>query len=167
MKLRKEVAVLVRPTKLRRIENIPTAPYFIPAEKEVSGMPKNVLKLEELEAIRLKDLEGFEQKECAEKMEISRPTFQRILLTAREKIADSLLNGKIIHIEGGHFTCHTCPVKCQNCGNEWTERVEKAEFIKNGKYTCSSCGSTKITCQKKCQGKLRRSYCWCYDSQEK
>jgi len=80
---------LARPTKWRKIENIPTITYFIPSDKDVAEVPENILKLEELEAIRLKDLEGLEQGECAEKMEVSRPTFQRILLSAREKIADS------------------------------------------------------------------------------
>lgn len=80
---------MARPTKWRKIENIPTITYFIPSDKDVAEVPENILKLEELEAIRLKDLEGLEQGECAEKMEVSRPTFQRILLSAREKIADS------------------------------------------------------------------------------
>ena len=76
---------MARPTKWRKIENIPTIPYFIPSETDISELPQNILKIEELEAIRLKDLEGLEQEECAAKMEVSRPTFQRILLSAREK----------------------------------------------------------------------------------
>ena len=95
---------MARPTKWRKIENIPIVPCFIPADKNMRGIPENRLKLEELEAIRLKDLEGLDQGECAEKMEISRPTFQRILAAAREKIADSLVNGKPIRIGGGNFT---------------------------------------------------------------
>ena len=102
---------MARPTKWRKIENIPTIPYFIPSETDVAEVPENILKLEELEAIRLKDLVGLEQGECAEKMEVSRPTFQRILLSAREKIADSLINGKTIHVEGGNFTLNIFPVK--------------------------------------------------------
>ena len=78
---------MARPTKWRKIEHIPAIPYFVPSETEVAELPENILKLEELEAIRLKDLEGLEQGECAERMEISRPTFQRILLSAREKVA--------------------------------------------------------------------------------
>src|SRR5574344_694836 len=99
---------MARPTKWRKIENIPTISYFAPSDEDVSELPKNILKLEELEALRLKDLEGLEQEECADKMEVSRPTFQRILLSAREKVADSLVNGKIILIEGGNFTRHIC-----------------------------------------------------------
>lgn len=150
---------MARPTKWRRIENIPTIPYFIPSEKDIAEIPENVLKLEELEAIRLKDLEGFEQGECAEKMEISRPTFQRILLSAREKIADSLVNGKVIHIEGGNFTRNICPVRCLNCTKEWMESYENMDSIKNGAYTCPACGSTEVICGQNCKGRFCRSKC--------
>ena len=142
---------LARPTKWR-IENIPSVPYFIPSAKDVEEIPENILKLEELEAIRLKDLEGLEQSECAEKMEVSRPTFQRILLSAREKIADSLVNGKIIHIEGGNFTRNICPVRCLDCGKEWVESYENMDSIKNGEYACPACGSAKIACEQSCKG---------------
>jgi len=61
------------------------------------------LTVEEAEAIRLKDLEALEQEDGAEKMNISRPTFQRVLAAGRKKIADALLNGKAIRIEGGNY----------------------------------------------------------------
>lgn len=125
----------------------------------MAEVPENILKLEELEAIRLKDLEGLEQGECAQKMEVSRPTFQRILLSAREKIADSLINGKTIHIEGGKFTRNICPVKCVECGKEWTESIENLEAIKSGAFTCSVCGSEKIICEPNCNQKLCRKNC--------
>lgn len=151
---------MARPTKWRKIENIPTIPYFVPSEKDVAEVPENILKLEELEAIRLKDLEGLEQGECAERMEVSRPTFQRILLSAREKVADSLVNGKIIHIEGGNFTRNICPVRCLDCGREWMESYENLESIKNGEYSCSGCGSIKLVCGQSCKGRFCRKNCW-------
>jgi len=61
------------------------------------------LTVEEAEAIRLKDLEALEQEDGAERMNISRPTFQRVLAAGRKKVADALLNGKAIRIEGGNF----------------------------------------------------------------
>ncbi|MFA9379700.1 MAG: DUF134 domain-containing protein [Acetanaerobacterium sp.] len=157
---------MARPTKWRRIENTPSFPYFVPSEKDAAGVLENILKLEELEAIRLKDMEGLEQCECAEKMEVSRPTFQRILLSAREKIADSLVNGKVIHIEGGNFTRNICPVKCLDCGKEWMERYENMETIKNGEYLCPVCGSEKMACGQSCKGKLGRRDCWRHGSRE-
>jgi len=59
-----------------------------------------ILSHEELEAIRLADEEKLYQEECANEMEVSRATFGRILNSARAKIADALLNGKKIIIEG-------------------------------------------------------------------
>jgi predicted DNA-binding protein (UPF0251 family) len=62
-----------------------------------------ILSVEEFEAVRLKDLEGLEQEQCAKKMNISQPTFHRLVLSARKKIADAIVNGKAIKIEGGNF----------------------------------------------------------------
>jgi len=56
------------------------------------------LSLEEMEALRLKNIEGLEQTECAKKMATSQSTFQRILSSAYKKIADGLINGKAIKI---------------------------------------------------------------------
>ncbi|HBL84518.1 MAG: hypothetical protein A2Y17_01080 [Clostridiales bacterium GWF2_38_85] len=150
---------MARPTKWRKIDYIPTVPFFIPSDREVPEIPTNVLLLEELEAIRLKDLEGLEQEECAQRMKVSRPTFQRILLVAREKVADSLINGKIIHIEGGNYTRNICPVKCNDCDNEWMESYENLEIIKNGEYTCPQCGSANVVCGQNCKGKFCHRNC--------
>lgn len=151
---------MARPTKWRKIENIPVVPYFIPAEEGSGDLPENGLLLEELEAIRLKDLEGLEQEECAQKMEVSRPTFQRILISAREKIADSLINGKMIHIEGGNFTRNICPVLCEDCGKEWVESYENLESIRRGEYTCPSCGSQNVVCVHGRSDNFCRKNCW-------
>lgn len=78
---------MARPTKWRQIEHIPTVENFIPDNQGTKDFDENILKLEELEAIRLKDLEGLEQEESATKMKISRPTFQRILLSARRTVS--------------------------------------------------------------------------------
>lgn len=151
---------MARPTKWRKIENVPNIPYFVPSEIDIEEVPKNILKLEELEAIRLKDLEGLEQSGCAEKMQVSRPTFQRILISAREKIADSLVNGKAIHIEGGNFTRNICRVKCLDCGKEWMESYENLKSIQSGEYSCNECGSTQVVCEQSCKNKFCRRNCW-------
>jgi predicted DNA-binding protein (UPF0251 family)/DNA-directed RNA polymerase subunit RPC12/RpoP len=154
-----ELIILARPVKWRRIENIPAIPFFVPAENGAPNVPENILKVEELEAVRLKDLEGLEQEQCAARMEISRPTFQRILVTARKKIADSLINGKVIHIEGGNFTRNICPVKCLGCGKEWMESFENLEAIQKGNYACPDCGSKLVRCNRGCKGKFCRKNC--------
>ena len=70
-----------------------------------AGAPlgETVLTVDELEAIRLKDFEGLMQEDGAKRMGISQPTFQRTLASARGKVADALVNGKIIRIEGGDY----------------------------------------------------------------
>ncbi len=59
------------------------------------------LQLDELEALRLKDLKGLDQVDCAKEMGISQSTFQRILTAARAKVTEALIHGKAIRIEGG------------------------------------------------------------------
>jgi len=145
---------MARPTKWRKIEYVPGIPYFVPSEREMPEVPVTILKLEELEAIRLKDLEGLEQEECALRMEVSRPTFQRILLSAREKIADSLINSKSIKIGGGNFTRFICPIQCEDCGKEWKDSIENLEQVKNGSYVCPDCGSNNVICTETCSEKV-------------
>lgn len=77
------------------------------------------LCVDELESIRLIDFEGLEQNEAALRMEVSRGTFQRILYEARKKVAEALVQGKSIIIEGGNYTiskvaCNTHK-RCKNC----------------------------------------------------
>ncbi len=110
---------MARPVKSRHITGAPASTRFIPAELWEEDMPENVLKMEELEALRLKDLEGYEQEVCAIHMAVSRPTFQRILLSAREKVADSLLHGKAIRIDGGDYTRVKGEHFCRRCGRSW------------------------------------------------
>ena len=99
-----------RPFKCRRICFMPGVTYFKPAGIPLRFLEENCLSLEEMEAIRLRDREHLEQVECARKMNISRPTFQRVLASARRKIADSLLGGKALRIEGGNYELSTSDV---------------------------------------------------------
>jgi predicted DNA-binding protein (UPF0251 family)/predicted Fe-Mo cluster-binding NifX family protein len=96
-----------RPQKCRRVCFLPGVTYFKPAGIPLRVLEENQLLLEEIEAIRLKDSEHLKQEECAKKMGISRPTFQRILALARKKIADSIINGKALRIEGGNYKLAT------------------------------------------------------------
>jgi predicted DNA-binding protein (UPF0251 family) len=151
---------MARPTKWRRIERMPAYRRFAPSDGQPAGAPGISMKVEELEAIRLKDLEGLEQEECADRMEVSRPTFQRILLSAREKVADSLVNGKSLRVEGGNYTRNICPVKCLDCGKEWQDSYENLDGARNGGVSCPSCHSGNISCFRRsgpfCRGNCRR-----------
>ena len=104
--------------KWRRVAFIPEITYFRPAGVSSRVLEEVCLSVEEAEAIRLNDLEGLEQEECAQRMNISRPTFHRVLESARRKLADALLNGKAIRIEGGNFEMAMRRFRCLN-GHEW------------------------------------------------
>jgi uncharacterized protein len=134
-----------RPVKWRRVNQMPPVLNFAPSNQGESIPGENTLLIEEYEAIRLKDLEGLEQEECAEHMQISRPTFQRILMTARQKVADSLIHGKGIRIEGGNFKQKVCLVRCLDCGRQWEESYETLAQEKSS-LTCPSCHSGRMIC---------------------
>lgn len=92
-----------RPITKRRIRFDPDVTYFKPRGIKLKDLEEVKLSLEELEALRLKNILNLDQKSCAEKMEISQPTFHRLLLEARKKVTEALVNGKAIKIEGGNF----------------------------------------------------------------
>lgn len=153
-----------RPIKWRKVENIPEYRYFIPTNVEDEELEENILKIEELEAVRLRDLEGLEQEECANKMEVSRQTFQRIYNEAKAKIADSLIYGKAIRVSGGNFTQNICTLVCQDCGFKWEKRVEELGEDDTQKK-CPQCGSLDSRCEfdendRFCNRRCRRKK-WC------
>ena len=92
-----------RPRRARWIGFQPSTTYFKPAGVRIVDLEETTLNMDEFEAIRLKDLEGLDQEECAKQMNISQPTFHRLIISARRKIAESLVKGKAIKIEGGEF----------------------------------------------------------------
>ena len=94
---------MARPRLCRRIFSEPDVTYFKPRGIPLGELEESILTIDEFEAVRLKDFEGSEQEECAKKMNISQPTFHRLILSARKKIADAIVNGKALKIEGGNF----------------------------------------------------------------
>ena len=89
---------MVRPLKPRRVLFDPDVVYFKPRAVPLSMLDEVDLSIDELEALRLCDLKDFEQKEAAKKMKISQSTLQRILTSARKKVAEALIEGKAIKI---------------------------------------------------------------------
>jgi len=90
-----------RPCRCRRIRCKPDTNYFKPRGIPLNSLVEVNLALDELEAIRLADLEELYQEDAAKKMNISRQTFGNIINSAHKKIADALLNAKALKIEGG------------------------------------------------------------------
>jgi len=87
-----------RPRLCRRIRFRPNIHYFKPQGIPLSQLQVAEISLEEIEALRLKNIEGLDQMECAQKMKTSQSTFQRILSSANQKVSDALINGKAIKI---------------------------------------------------------------------
>lgn len=133
-----------RPFKCRKVFFQPNFRYFKPIGIPLSMLEEVNLTLDELEAMRLADFEGLYQEEAAEKMGISRQTFGNIIDSAHKKIADALINGKAIKIEGGaikimerNFVCFDCkhewgvpygiprPDRCPKCGSMNIHRIEE------------------------------------------
>ncbi len=103
-----------RPIKCRLVSSIPGTVYFKPAGIPLRDLEEIVLTVDEMEAIRLKDIDDLEQGHCANKMDISRATYQRVLESARRKIANALVNGKAIKIQGGVIKLAEVNCKCIN-----------------------------------------------------
>ena len=133
-----------RPRKCRRIAFIPGVTYFKPAGIPMRFLAEVNLTFEETEAIRLKDIEDLDQEACAERMNVSRPTVQRILESARKKIAEALLNGKAIRIEGGNVEMMPQRYVCEN-GHEWDVPLEQAAA--EPMQTCPVCNATAASVQ--------------------
>lgn len=89
-----------RPIKTRIINYIPVNKGFTPLTESSLDISLDYV---ELESLRLSDLMNMEQSDCADSLNISRGTYQRILNLARYKVTDALINGKNIIIEGGNY----------------------------------------------------------------
>ena len=103
-----------RPRKYRKVCHFPNSLSFSPAESPGEKEPV-LLTVDEYETIRLIDREGFSQEECGERMGIARTTVQLIYASARQKLAQMLVDGKPLQIAGGDY--RLCD-GTQNCGQQ-------------------------------------------------
>ena len=101
-----------RPVKCRKVCHFPNVLEFLPADDTEKKTPI-VLTVDEYETIRLMDKNGYSQEQCAVSMQIARTTVQRIYEIARKKIADALIDGYPLRIEGGDF--RICDGQSSNC----------------------------------------------------
>ncbi|MCS3900379.1 DUF134 domain-containing protein [Methanococcus voltae] len=99
-----------RPKIPRLISEEPKVEYFKPVGQPRYELEPLQLTVEELESLRLVDYIGYSHEDAANSMGISRRVFWNILKSARQKVSDALINGKVLQIGGGHY-------KLRNCGD--------------------------------------------------
>ncbi len=130
--------IMSRPENNRIVHEPPVFTDFKPIGVKGITLEQILLSLDEFEAFRLADHVGLSHEEAAEEMEISRPTFSRLIEKARKKIADFIIEGKMLSIDGGNIHFRNNIIKCQSCGHMF-----KTKF--NEEITeCPACHSKNI-----------------------
>lgn len=135
---------MARPVTKRKIGFFPENYHYTPDIACTSEKKEVILTLVELESIRLSDLKDLEQSEAAKEMGISRGTYQRILGSARHKLADALIFGRSIEISGGQYILNECIAHCTDCNHTWKAPCDIIFYEKEGK--CPECSSINISC---------------------
>ena len=100
-----------RPRCCRTVGSMPASEYFKPRGIPLSDLEEIVLTIDEFEAVKLADYEQLYQEDAANRMKISRQTFGRIIDAAHQKLADALIHGKALKIEGGQYVLNKKPCK--------------------------------------------------------
>jgi len=131
---------MARPKITRLVNSTPQVDYFKPRGLPLRGLDEVSLAVEELEAMRLVDVEGLSQTDAAEQMGVSRSTYARVLKAGRRKVTDALVNGKAMQIEGGVFELVHRRFNCGSCGKQWREG-----FGNGRPKACPGCGDQDFT----------------------
>lgn len=113
-----------RPKKFRKVCSLPKVIEFYP---DGGSKSRIILTVDEYETIRLIDREKFSQEECAGYMKVARTTVQQIYNSAREKLAEALVSGICIRIEGGDYT--VCNGEEAECGCGGCRKHRKARIV--------------------------------------
>ena len=155
---------MARPRNCRRVRALPGSEYFKPRGIPLSMLEEITLTIDEFEAIRLADLENLYQEQAADEMKISRPTFGRIIESAHKKVAEALVRGKALKIEGGDFEVAAIrKFRCKGCRHTWelpygTGRPENCPYCKSGNIDRAQEGKGSAgSCPAKRDGGCRRT----------
>jgi predicted DNA-binding protein (UPF0251 family) len=116
---------MVRPLKDRLVAFNPDVSYFKPRGIPLMELEEVILKVDECEAIRLADMMNLSHADAGRRMGVSRATFGRIVQRARKSVADAVINGKAIRIEGGQYrlVSGTRLFLCNTCDKSWQEAL--------------------------------------------
>lgn len=128
-----------RPMRCRKISGMPQMTGFKPAGVPGHDLPEVALTLDEFEAIRLADFAGLYQADAAQQMGVSRQTFGNILAAAHHKIAECLVEGKMLRIAGGVIAMDARQFECAVCRHVWQEPHETGQPI-----VCPNCQSKSV-----------------------
>ena len=130
-----------RPKSIRKISSIPSVNGFVPYGDgvNVDGEEAVFMLYEEYEALRLSDYEKHNQCDSARFMGVSRPTFTRIYMSAREKVAKAFVEGRKIVVEGGKVEFDDEWFVCYDCGAVFTMAEGQENIV------CALCGSTEVS----------------------
>ena len=127
-----------RPYRRRRVELPPRYRSFKPAGVPRRALERVHLTVDEYEAVRLADHEGYEHLAASQRMGISRSTFTRLIAAARGKVAEALIDGKEILVEGGNVDFIETLHRCRECG-EMRRRPARKRTER-----CPDCGSRNV-----------------------
>lgn len=127
-----------RPKKERAVHKPPLFTEFKPTGIARKYLKQTSISLDEYEALRLADFKGLSHDEASEEMEISRPTFTRLIEQARKKLVNFLVNGEFLLIEGGNIHFRNNIIKCLNCGHMFNINIGTAISV------CPECDSDNI-----------------------
>ena len=126
-----------RPRKDRLVAFNPKISYFKPRGIPMVDLSEVCITVDEREALRLADLDGLSHEESGQCMGVSRATFGRILHNARQTVADALINGKAIRVDGGNYKMVTevRQFECRKCQVQWDEPLGTGR-----PQACPECG---------------------------
>jgi uncharacterized protein len=128
-----------RPPIERSVAGVPHITLFKPAGVPARELEQLQLGVDELEAIRLVDLEGLSHEQAADVMGVSRQTVGRVLERGRAKVAEALVAGKAILIGGGQYRVEPQQWRCFACQTRWIGEPQEGLVT-----SCPSCGSADV-----------------------
>ncbi|HUI92821.1 MAG TPA: DUF134 domain-containing protein [Chitinivibrionales bacterium] len=144
-----------RPCKKRRVTCRPVAESFSPSGAGSPSAQSVSLTYDELEALRLADYQGLYQEQAARRMHVSRATFGNIVMSARKKTADFLVNSKRLNVAGGEVTVGNCRFVCGSCKRTFSVAARAQRPTE-----CPHCKGRNFCCEKKMKLGITFNKCW-------